>query len=149
VGVVGQPEELVAEVLERVEPLDLLQREDVGLQRADRRRGDRLVLHAELEEEVVVDDPPLLVGLRRVDPALEPPAGEQVLDVEGGETNARHTPTIPACRAASGGLTRVAQPRLSYVRASGLQQASPSVYGKVRSSNPLGRVGEEVRGAAT
>ena len=74
-----------AEVFERVDRLDLLEREHVGLKLADGHARERLLVNRELVEARLVDLPAALVGLSRLDALAELPPGKQVLDVKGGE----------------------------------------------------------------
>jgi len=71
-------------VLERVDRLDLLQGEDIGFKLADGHAGEGLLVDRELVEARLVDLPAALVGLGGLDALAEFPAGEEVLDVEGG-----------------------------------------------------------------
>jgi hypothetical protein len=77
-------------MLERVDVLDLLKAEDVGLDFADGGAGDRLVVDPELLEKRLIDDPAVLVGLGGIDVVLEAKAGEEVLDVERRNAHGGH-----------------------------------------------------------
>ena len=79
-----------AEALERIEVLDLAQRDDVGARLLEGFAGDGLGLVGEADEVFAVDRPAVLDRLRRIDVAVELEACEQILDVERGDPYARH-----------------------------------------------------------
>lgn len=77
-------------MLEGVDVLDLLKAEHVGVELEEGLGGERALVDRELVEAGGLDLPPVAHRLVWIDVVAKAPAREQVLDVEGGESDGRH-----------------------------------------------------------